>query len=117
MTTTKKDSIYFITEQACCLAQSTGRETEHFKACEQAVRYLAKGDPEILQSFAELTEAVKLDPDADYDTEQYEGKDADVRAAVAELELIAKDPGTPAEDAKALKHTADIIADFYGLEL
>ena len=67
-----KKAIYFLTEQASCLLQAHGKETKHFKICEQAVHYLVKGDPELLKPFKERMAVTTHDPDADYDTEQYD---------------------------------------------
>jgi NTP pyrophosphatase (non-canonical NTP hydrolase) len=113
---TIEKAIYFLTEQAHCLIQARGKDNEHFKICEKAVRYLTKGDPELLQPFKERTSDVKHDPDADYDTEQYDGKEADMLVAVEYLANLANDPGTPADKAGILKQGADLIAGFYGKE-
>ena len=109
-------AVYFLTEQVCCLKQAHGKETEDTIICEKAVRFLVKGDPKLLQPFKERTAAVKYDPNADYDTEQYEGKDADICATVANLFRLSKDPGTPAENGELLNHGARMIAEFYGME-
>ena len=111
-----KNAVYFLTEQAYCLAQARSKESEFFKLCEEAVRYLVKGDPELLLPFKERTDAVKYDPDADYDTEQYDGKEADMRLAITCLANLAKAPGTPAEKSDILTRTARLIAEFYGAE-
>jgi hypothetical protein len=77
---------------------------------------LAKDDPEPLQTLKERVAATSHDPHADYDTEHYDGKENDIRNALAELINTAKDPGTPAEKAEVLKQAAQIIAEFYGME-
>ena len=109
-------AVYFLTEQVCCLKQAHGKETEDTIICEKAVRFLVKGDPKLLQPFNERTAAVKHDPNADYDTEQYDGKDADIRTTVANLLKLSKDPGTTAENGEQLNHGARMIAEFYGME-
>ena len=111
-----KNSIYFLNEQARCLIQAQGAEYAEVKICEQAVRYLAKGDPELLQTFKERTDGVQHDPGADYDTEQYEGKEADTRRAITDLITLAKDPGTPTDQGEILTQSAQMIAEFYGME-
>ena len=111
-----KKAVYFLTEQVCCLKQAHGKETEDTNICEKAVRFLTKGDPKLMQQFKERTAAVKHDPNADYDTEQYEGKDADIRAAIANLAKLAIDPGTAAEKGELLNKGASMIAEFYGME-
>ncbi|MCL2853110.1 MAG: hypothetical protein FWE20_08780 [Defluviitaleaceae bacterium] len=111
-----KNSIYFISEQARCLIQAQGTEYAEVEICEQAVRYLAKDDPALLQTFKERTDGVQHDPGADYDTEQYEGKEADTRRAIIDFIAIAKEPGTPADQAEILTQLAQMIAEFYGME-
>lgn len=111
-----KNAVYFLTEQACCLLQAQGEKTEHFNICEEAVRYLVKGDPELLQPFKERTSTVKHDPNADYETEQYDDKSADIRTAIEYLASLAKEPGTPAEKGEILSQGARLIAEFYGEE-
>ena len=80
------------------------------------MRYLVKDDPELLQSFKERTGAVKHDPNADYETEQYDGKQADMRKAVTYLANLANENETPAEKGELLSRGARLIAEFYGAE-
>jgi hypothetical protein len=120
MTSTQsKGVLCFLTEQAYCLAQAGGRETEDFLACRETALYLANGDAEAIAAFDERTGAVARDwsGDEDYDTEDYAGKRNDVRAAVAELENRGRDTATPEAMRGTLMKTADLIADFYGLDL
>ncbi len=117
-TTEKKDALYFLKEQACCLAQSSGTETEHFRACREATEYLAGDAPEAVRVFNERTGAVKRDltGNKDYDTEDYDGKRADVRAALIELDGLANKTDTPTEKRGILMAAADLIAGFYGMD-
>ena len=116
--TENSTALYFLTEQACCLAQSSGRETDFFRACREAAEYLADGDADALGNFLTRTSAVAFDPTGleDYDTEEYEGKRQDVRAAVSWLENLAHSADTPEDKRAPLIETANIIADFYGLD-
>jgi hypothetical protein len=116
--TTKKDALYFVTEQACCLAQAQGRETDDFRAFQEAAEYLAGGDANALADFHARTEAMKHDLTGleDYDTEQYEGKRDDVREAVSALNVHGSAPDTPDGVRSALLKVADIIADFYDVD-
>jgi hypothetical protein len=113
-----KDALYFVTEQACCLAQAMGRDTDDFRACQDAAAYLADGDAEALAAFRERTEAVQCDLTGleDYDTEQYEGKTEDVREAVSALNVLGTAGDTPEEARGALLKVAEIIAAFYDVE-
>jgi len=115
-----RGSIQLITEQACCLLQAHGKEPkgkagEDLEICKQAMDFLTKGDPELMQNFTDRMDAVKHDPEADYNTEQYDGKKADIRNAVAQLVNHAKDPETPAEQGEILNQAAEMIAVFYGM--
>jgi hypothetical protein len=112
-TTTTKDALYFVTEQACCLRLVQSEETDDFRACREAAHYLAGGD---LKGFDERTNAVKHNPTQDYNTEQYEGKSADVRHAVAELARLGQSADTPADKCDPLMKVAEIIAAFYGMD-
>ena len=111
-------TLYFLTEQACCLAQACGMDTDDFRACRKAAEYLAGGDTGGLHDFDDRTGAVKHDltGQEDYDTEVYDGKENDVQAAVTELVRVGNDPDTPDEKRVALLKAADIIADFYGVD-
>jgi cytosine/adenosine deaminase-related metal-dependent hydrolase len=116
--TMQKDALYFVTEQACCLAQATGRETDDFRTCQDAAEYLARGDAETLTAFWERTEAVQRDLTGyeDYDTEQYEGKIKDARDAVSSLSRLGAADGTPEKVRGSLLKAADIIAAFYDVD-
>ena len=109
-------AVNLLTEQACFVLQANGTKTDTFNDCEQAVRYLVKGDPELLKPFKDRTQAVKHDPDADYDTKQYDGKEAEIRTAVTCLTNLAKKIGTPADKKEILNRCASLIAEFYGME-
>ena len=111
-----KGALYFVTEQACCLAQAQGRETDDFRACQAAAEYLAGGDAETMAAFTERTGTIKRDPDADYDTEQYEGKRKDVGEAVSALNVLGTAEDTPEQVKGLLLKVADIIAAFYDME-
>jgi len=111
-----KDSFYFITEQACTLIQAQGSESKHLALCEQAMELMSKDDAEKIKTFKSQTLAVKHDPDADYDTEDYDGKKTDIRHAVADIMSLANSPDTPAEQKEVLTEVADGIADFYGMD-
>ena len=109
-------ALYFLTEQACCLAQSSGRETDWFRACREAVEYLTGGDADAMEDFLTRTDAVEPASTEDYDTEEYEGKECDVRTAVSLLEHLSLDVGTPDSKRGPLKKAADLIAGFYGMD-
>ena len=111
-----RGSIYFITEQACCLAQVQGKDSKDAKICEQALRLITKDDPVQMHAYKERTDATKYEPDVDYDTEQYEGKETDVRHAVADIMRFAGASGIPAEQKEVLALAAEMIASFYGME-
>jgi hypothetical protein len=117
-TTEKKDALYFLVEQACCLAQTSGMETEHFRACRDAAEYLVGGNTSAVKAFDERTGAVKRDITGceDYDTEEYDGKRNDVRAAVIELTGLGRSIDTPDEKRGILQAAADLIAGFYGMD-
>ena len=116
--TTKKDALYFVTEQACCLAQAQGRETDDFRAFQEAAEYIAGGDANALADFHARTSAVQHDltGNEDYDTEQYDGKREDVITAVSALSYQGSAPETPDGIRGALLKTADIIAAFYDMD-
>jgi hypothetical protein len=116
--TTKKDALYFVTEQACCLAQAQGRDTDDFRAFQEAAEYLAGGDANALADFHARTEAMKHDLTGleDYDTEQYDGKRNDVASAVSALNYTGSAPDTPDGIRGALLKAADIIAAFYDMD-
>jgi len=116
-----RGSIHFITEQACCLIQAqgkipTGKAGEDLEICKKTMQFLTKDDPELMQAFNERMNAVKHDPDADYDTEQYDGKNAEIRNAVAELITHANAPETTAEQSEILNRAVEMIAVFYGID-
>ena len=111
-----KGALYFVTEQACCLVQATGRETDDFRACQAAAEYLAGGDAETMAAFRERTDAMNHDPSADYDTEQYEGKRKDVGEAVSALNVLGTAEDTPEQVKGLLLKVADIIAAFYDMD-
>ena len=115
MQNTEKGALYFVTEQACCLAQASGRETEDFRACRDAAEYLTDGDAGAFAAFRERTETVQHDATGreDYDTEQYEGKRDDVREAVSALVCSGTAPDTPEEKRGILLRAAELIAAFY----
>jgi hypothetical protein len=71
-TSSEKKALYFITEQACCLAQVQGTAGEDFLACQKAAEYLAGDDTDAIIAFDERTSAVKRDLSGleDYDTEE-----------------------------------------------
>jgi hypothetical protein len=110
-----KGPVYFLTEQACCLAQSSGRDTDEFRACRNATAYLAGGESDAISAFDRLTAAVKRDPDGneDYDTESYSGKLIDLCAALIEMAKRAHRESTPETARQCLIEAAGIIAGFY----
>jgi len=116
--TENSTALYFLTEQACCLAQVSGRETDDFRVCREAVEYLSDGCADALGDFLARTDAVKLDPTGleDYDIEEYPGKDHDVHAAVSLLESLGHNTDTPADKQALLIKAANLIADFYGID-
>jgi hypothetical protein len=116
--TAKKDALYFVTEQACCLAQAQGRETDDFRAFQEVAEYLAGGDEGALADFRERTGAMKHDLTGleDYDIEQYDGKRADVVDAVSALNCRGSAPDTPDGIRGAILKAADIIAAFYDVD-
>ena len=118
MPNTKNDALYFVTEQACCLAQATGRDTDDFRACQDAAEFITDGDPCAFTAFQARAGAVQRDLTGheDYDTEQYEGKDDDVREAVSALNCTGSAPDTPDGIRGALLKSAEIIAAFYDVE-
>jgi hypothetical protein len=116
-----RGSIHFITEQACYLIQAQGKEpsgkaAEDLEICKNTMHFLTKGDPDLMQAFNERIEAVNHDPDADYNTDEYDGKKTDIRNAVAELTSHAKDPETTTEQSEMLNQAAEMIAVFYGMD-
>jgi len=113
--TKSKDALYFLTEQARCLAQASGRETDDFRVCLESAEYLANGDADTLAHFREQTEAVRRDPTglADYDVEDYDGKATDLCAALNELALLGLDETVPEAARQALLKAAEIISGFY----
>lgn len=119
MTSTENSTaLCFLTEQACCLAQARGKETDDFRACREAAEYLAVGDADALSDFLTRTDAVEIDllGYEDYATEEYEGKDQDIRTAVSRLETLGHNAGTPADKRVPLIKAANLIADFYDLD-
>jgi hypothetical protein len=116
--TNSKNALYFLTEQACCLAQNQGVETEHFHVCRETAEYLADGNTDIIKAFDERTGSVKRDftGQEDYITENYEGKRDDVRAAVVELTNLSKNTNTPDDKRGATTAAAYLIASFYGMD-
>ena len=111
-----RGSAYFLTEQACFLIQSQGKDSEDANICEQALRLITNDNAEQMQAFNERTAAVSHAPDADYDTEQYEGKRTDIRHAVVDMMSFSGTPDIPAEKKEILKQAADMIAEFYGMD-
>ena len=112
--------MYFLTEQACCVKQAKGVFTDDYRACWDAVEYLACDDADALDEFDKRINAVNHDLTGleDYDTENYEGKESDVREAIAELIRLANDPDT-SDDRRRVRvilKAADIIAGFYGVD-
>jgi hypothetical protein len=105
---------WFLTEQACCLAQAGHRESDDFRACLNAAKYLAGGETDALTVRADIA---MCDPDADYDTEDYQGKDRDLAGAIYTLLARGHDAGTPEQARTALLRSADLIAAFYGADL
>ena len=118
MQSTEKGALYFVTEQACCLAQASGRETDDFRACQDAAEFITDGDPCAFIAFQARAGAVQRDLTGheDYDTEQYEGKTDDVREAVSALNYSGSAPETPDGIRGALLKVAEIIAAFYDVE-
>jgi len=116
--TKDKGALYFVTEQACCLAQAQGRETDDFRDFQKVAEYLADGDAGAIADFKERTGAMKHDLTGleDYDTEQYDGKENDVRDAVSALSCLGSTPDTPDVIRGALLKAADIIAAFYDVD-
>lgn len=112
----KKNTLYFITEQARCFAQTEGQEGENFKACRTALEYLAKGDQAELEHFVEQTASVVHVPSGleDYDIDEYDGKDEDMHSAVAALAQAHLDKTNPEDMRKVFYKVAEIIAGFYG---
>jgi len=96
--------------------QANGKKTKDIEVCEQAVGFLVGGNAIALRHFNELLDATKHDPDADYDTKDYDGKGSDIRTAVTELTDIANSPCTQAEHGKVLIEAAQMIAEFYGVD-
>jgi hypothetical protein len=105
--------LYFISEQAKFLMQANGKKTKDIKVCEQAVDFLVDGNKMAMRHFNELLDTTKHDPDADYDTKDYSGKDDDIRTAITELADMANSPCTQAEHGKVLIEAAQMIAEFY----
>jgi hypothetical protein len=112
----RKDALYFVMEQACCLAQATGRETDDFRVCQATAEYLTDGSEAAMTDFRARTSAMKRDPDADYDTEQYDGKRGDARQAVSALVMLGTAADTREEKRSLLLKAADLIAAFYGMD-
>lgn len=112
----KRDAIYFITEQTCCLIQAIGKESEDVKICEQAMQFLTHNNLEQLKAFKEHTDAAVHNPNADYDTEQYDGKRTDVRHAVDDLMELSIASETPTEQGERLRQVAQMIEAFYGMD-
>ena len=112
-----KGTIYFLTEQACCLIQAQGKESEDAKVCEQALRFITNNNAEQMQTFKDRTEATSYAPDADYDTEQYDGKITDVRHAAADIMSYANIPYTPVDQKEVLAQAAEMIAAFYDVDV
>jgi hypothetical protein len=108
---------WFLTEQAECLAQAGRLDTDDFRACRDALEYLTRGDAETMDAFKMRTEAVEPNPDADYDAEDYYGKDRDLASALYTLLTRASDRETPEQARTALTKGAGIIAAFYGADL
>jgi hypothetical protein len=111
-----RGSAYFLTEQACCLTQAQGKDSKDAELCKQALRLITKDDPAQMQAFTARTSATKHNPDADYDTEQYEGKETDIRHAVTDIMGFAGTPDIPAGQKEVLKQAAEMIASFYGMD-
>ena len=113
-----KSAFYFVTEQACCLAQASGRDTDDFRACHDAAEYLSDGNEEMLAAFTERTSAVKRDLTGleDYDTEQYDGKEQDINEAVSALSFFGTAEDTPEQIRGSLLTAADLIACFYDVD-
>jgi hypothetical protein len=114
-------AVWFLTEQAYCLMMAQGRETDEFRACREAVEYLAGNDKEAMDDFITQTGGSPGDPGGvaadDYDTEYYPGKDRDLAGALYALLHRGYDPATPEPARAALLKSAGIIASFYGADL
>ena len=107
---------YFLTEQACCLIQGHGKDSKDAEICEQALRLVSGGNTEQMDTFKVRIAATRHAPDADHDTEQYEGKETDVRHAVADIMSFANSPDIPKEQKEVLEGAAGMIASFYGMD-
>ncbi|MDR1070812.1 MAG: hypothetical protein LBL37_08545 [Gracilibacteraceae bacterium] len=116
--TETKDALWFVTEQACCLAQATGRYTDDFRVCRATAEYLTNGDTDALARFDEITNAVKRDETGleDFDTVEYEGKADDVRVVVTRLANFGLDLTAPEDWRAAFMKAADLVASFYGAD-
>jgi hypothetical protein len=116
--TKNKDALYFVTEQACCLAQAQGRETDGFRVCQEAAEYLAHIDADAATYFLERTGAAARDLTGleDYDIEQYAGKENDAGRAVTTLSALGRSTDTPEGVRNTLLEAADLIAAFYDLD-
>jgi len=112
----RKTAAELLTEQACCLIQAQGKDSKDAKICEQALRLITKDDLEQMQAYKERTDATKYAPDADYDTEDYEGKETDIRHTVANIMGIVGTPDILAGQKEILEQAAEMIASFYGLD-
>jgi len=113
------ETVWFLTEQACCLKTENGKETDHFLACRQAVEFLARNDQEAVGEFFAKTDAIVCDPDnlADYDAEEYDSREADLLKAAFELLVYGNDPAVPKDIQTALLKSAETIVSFYGTDV
>jgi hypothetical protein len=103
-------------EQACCLAQARGKDFAEVATCREAAEYLTGGDAAKLCDFDVNIANTEYNPKADYDVEDYEGKDGDLTKAVAELVQLGNAGDAPDGKRGALLKAADMIACFYGLD-
>ena len=115
--TEREKMLYFLTEQAVCLAQERPKESDpDFKNCRILVKFLVGDNKELLHHFDERTGNVKLDPTGleDYDVESYEGKRTDMHEAVTALLRCGSAQETPERLRPIFTQTAADIACFYG---
>jgi len=117
MKTEMEKMLYFLAEQAVCLAQERPKESDvDFTHCRELFEFLADGDQDALHHFDERTGKVKLDPTGleDYDIENYDGKRTDMQEAVTALLRRGNEQETPERLRPIFTQVAADIACFYG---
>jgi hypothetical protein len=112
----KRKAVYFITEQACSLTLVQGAtDTDEFRACREAMEYLADGDEALVGEFLSRTGIRGGDPGglAMDDVDEYFPMLFDLCAAIIELAKRARDTDTPKNMRDTLLKTVVLISGIH----